>query len=383
MRIVHVANSTRKGQLGVEKHVLHLAAEQQARGLNVSVLVDRKEGLAEACRQRSVPVTIVEELDSFEPGGARPTSRPAERMTQRLLAKFESLDPDLIHIHTPPAAAQTIPAANLRRTPCVFSMHANKGPGPQGFHPLVESRKRGMSFAVICMSDRDFEDLKRCGFPEADLYYVPHGTRAVMPAAHPGTRHSNRPNLIFVGSLIDRKRADLAILAMAGLRQRNSRSCPVLYIYGDGEEREYLSEVVELLEMSEIVRFCGYQPDILEQCADTDILIMPSDRETGPLTVLEAMSRGMPIVSTDVGDVASMLPDQRYGRVVPPKSVIALANAVESLIMDIDNARFDRNLLIERHRLLYTREKMAQRTEDVYREVLARFRPGLPGRVAG
>jgi len=157
----------------------------------------------------------------------------------------------------------------------------------------------------------------------------------------------------------------------------------VLYIYGDGEEREYLSEVVELLEMSEIVRFCGYQPDILEQCADTDILIMPSDRETGPLTVLEAMSRGMPIVSTDVGDVASMLPDQRYGRVVPPKSVIALANAVESLIMDIDNARFDRNLLIERHRLLYTREKMAQRTEDVYREVLARFRPGLPGRVAG
>jgi glycosyltransferase involved in cell wall biosynthesis len=382
MRIVHVTNSTQKGQLGVEKHVLELATEQKARGLNIGLMVDRKEGLAEACRQRNMPVTIVEDLDTFEPGGARQTSRPAERVTQRLLAQFESLDPDLIHIHTPPAASQAIPAANLRRTPCIFSMHANKAPGPQGFHPLVESRKRGMTFAVICMSNRDFEDLKRCGFPDTDLYYVPHGTRTVMPAP-PEIRQSNRPNLIFAGSLIDRKRADLAILTMAGLRQRNSRSCPVLYIYGDGEEREYLSEVVKLLEMGQIVRFCGYQPDILEQCPDTDILIMPSDRETGPLTVLEAMSRGMPIVSTDVGDVTSMLPDQRYGRVVPPNSVIALADAVESLILDIDNARFDKNLLIERHRLLYTKEKMAQRTEDVYSSVLARFRPGPSRRVGG
>ena len=51
MRVIHVANSAITGQLGTEKTVLHVAAHRKARGLDVSVLVDRKEVLAEACRE--------------------------------------------------------------------------------------------------------------------------------------------------------------------------------------------------------------------------------------------------------------------------------------------------------------------------------------------
>lgn len=237
-----------------------------------------------------------------------------------------------------------------------------------------------MRFSVICVSQRDLQDLKRSGFPEPDLHYVPLGTRTVTPAGRREAHGSNRPGLIFVGSLAASKKPDLAILTMMELRRRNSLRCPVLSLYGDGdrEERGYLSEVVKVLELGEFVRFCGYKPNILEQCLDTDILLVTSERETGPLTVLEAMSRGMPIVSTDVGDVPAMLPDQRYGRVVPPNSIIALADAVQSIIADIENKRFDKNLLIERHRSLFTREMMIQRTEDVYRKVLARFHASTP-----
>ena len=83
----------------------------------------------------------------------------------------------------------------------------------------------------------------------------------------------------------------------------------------------------------------------------------------------------MPIVATDVGSVAEMLPDQRYGRVVPPNSITVVARAVESLLSDIAAAKFDPIPLIERHRSLFSSEKMAERVEAVYRQVLLNAAP--------
>ena len=78
----------------------------------------------------------------------------------------------------------------------------------------------------------------------------------------------------------------------------------------------------------------------------------------------------MPIVATDVGEVARMMPDSRYGRVAPKDSVIPLADAIEALLTDIADGRFDRDLLIERHRSLYSIEKFAERTEAAYSQIL-------------
>jgi glycosyltransferase involved in cell wall biosynthesis len=372
MRIVHVANIGEKGQNGIDRHVLLLATEQVKHGFSVSLMVDREGQVAEACRERSIPVDIVADLRMPEPGSA---PRVAKGIANSLLAKFESFNPDLIHLHTNPVAVRGIPAANIGEIPCVYTQHVNKPPGLQGVHPLVGWRQAGMSFSVICVSRRDFEDLKSCGFPAEDADYVPYGTGKVTSTPRRETSPSNRPNLILVGELTPRKRVDVAILAVEGLRRRHGRSCPVLYIYGDGAAREYLSEIVSMLEMQEVVRFCGFQRNILERCSDTDILVMSSISETGPLVVLEAMSRGMPIVATDVGDVPSMIPDPRYGRLIRTNSIAALADAVDSLISDINSGRFDPDLLIERHRLLFTNEKMAQRTEEVYRNVLAKEVP--------
>jgi glycosyltransferase involved in cell wall biosynthesis len=80
------------------------------------------------------------------------------------------------------------------------------------------------------------------------------------------------------------------------------------------------------------------------------------------------MSRGIAIVSTEVGEVADMLPDPRYGRIVPVDSLVALADAMESLLSDITEGTFDPDLLIQRHRTLYTDEKMAERVEMAYEQ---------------
>jgi glycosyltransferase involved in cell wall biosynthesis len=358
MRIVHLINSSETGIVGVERHVLYLAIAQKARGSSVTIIIDHPGALAEACQQHDIPVLVAERL---EPTGG-PLDRPALNAIQGLITQLEDLNAEVIHCHTLPAAAHAIPAGNRVNIPCVVTFNA--------VDPLLAARRAGMSFATICVSKSCFEDMKKGGLPENDIYYVPNGTRAVPLAPAPGQRGSHRPNLISVGSLITRKGVDNTILAMIELRRRLGQDCPALNIYGDGSQREYLQEMVAVLSLKDIVQFYGLQPDVLEHCAAADILVMSSRSETGPLVVLEAMSRGMPIVATDVGDVTEMLPDHRYGRIVPANSIIVLADAIESLLSDVTTGQFDPDLLIERHRSCYTDETMAERIEAVYEKVV-------------
>jgi glycosyltransferase involved in cell wall biosynthesis len=286
----------------------------------------------------------------------------SEQTVRELTGEFKSFGADVVHCHTLPPAAQAVPAANLAGIPCVITFNTAG--------PLIEARKAGMRFVVICVSRVFYKRMKESAFPEKDIFYVPNGTKVAPAASRGQAGGSIRPNLVAVGSLIQRKAIENAVLAMAELRRRRGRDCPVLNVYGDGALRDYLMEIIAVLELDDIVRLHGSQPGILERCPDTDILIMSSRLETGPLVVQEAMSRGMPIVATDVGEVAEMLPDRRYGRIVPVDSVVPLADAVESLLSDIENGRFAPELLIERHREFYSDDKMAERIEAVYEQAI-------------
>jgi len=334
------------------------------------VVVDRPGALRDACSQHGISVVVAQEL--------KPATGPLRKIsatpTPGLITQFEAFNADLIHVHAPPAAGRVIPAANLIRIPCLFSLHARIIADSKGIrHPLIEARRAGLRFAVISVTKAIFEDLRKRDSLATDLYYVPLGIKAVSPSAnYQKSNQPHRPNLIFAGTLDRNKGLDIAILAMADLRRRRGgRDCPVLNVYGsEGGEGDYLREMVTVLGMNDIVRFHGFQAGILEDCSNANILVIPSRAETGPLVVLEAMSRGIPAVAFDVGDVAEMLPNARYGRIISVNSIIAFTNAIESLLSDIDSGRFEPGLLIGRYRSLYTSEKMAERTEAVYRQVL-------------
>jgi glycosyltransferase involved in cell wall biosynthesis len=359
MRIVHVLNSSEKGVIGIERRVLYLAIAQKARGSSVLLVLDHPGALAEDCRQHDIPVIVA---DSLAQEGMR-LGPPRENVTRDLITKFMKFNPDLIHCHTLRAAAQAIPAGNRINIPCVLTFN-----GPSA---LTAARNAGMRFTTILVSRKRFEEAKNSGkFSEKEIYYVSNGTRVAPLTRLQEMSRSDRPNLMLVGSLEVRKGIDVAILAMTVLRSRLGPDCPILNIYGDGEQEKYLKEMTTVLGLRDIVRFWGYQPDILERSSGTNILVMSSRSETGPQVVLEAMSRGMPIVATDVGEVTDMIPDQRYGRIVPVDSIVKLADAVESFLWDISLSHFNPDLLIERHRACYTDEKMAERIEGIYEQIL-------------
>jgi glycosyltransferase involved in cell wall biosynthesis len=355
MRIVHVILADGRGTiiLGAERHILNLAAVQQARGSAVTVIVDSAgELFAEACRRQNVPVITVPGLKH----GA-------------LRAEFGKLAPEVIHCHIVRAVLQVAPISNQLHIPCVLTLHTNSliEGDALDISYLMKAKEAGLRFAVISVSNELFNGVEKLGIV-SDHYYVPNGTKPKGdPTRSPVASAPCRPNFISVGHLSKVKGLDVAILAMAEIRRRRGgHDCPVINIYGTGSEINYLNEMVIVLSLTDAVKFHGFKLDVLDDCPRTDILLVSSRSETGPLVVLEAMSRGMPIVATKVGEVPQMLPDQRYGRVVPPESIVALADAMESMLEEVSHGHFDPELLIEKHRSSYTTEIMTDRVEAVY-----------------
>jgi glycosyltransferase involved in cell wall biosynthesis len=99
--------------------------------------------------------------------------------------------------------------------------------------------------------------------------------------------------LLWVGQLIPRKRIDLAIASLARLRH-----LPWHFdVVGDGVSRSSLEQMVRETGLADRVTFHGYQPRPDGWYRQSDLLLFPSWLENSPVTMLEAMSHGIPCVA--------------------------------------------------------------------------------------
>lgn len=101
-----------------------------------------------------------------------------------------------------------------------------------------------------------------------------------------------------------------------------------LEILGDGELRDNLQQRARDLGVSQAVYFRGFSRDIPEFLAQVDAFVMSSLSEGLPLTVLEAMAAGLPIVATSVGGVIRLVEDAGCGWLCPAAQPAALARAM-------------------------------------------------------
>jgi glycosyltransferase involved in cell wall biosynthesis len=362
MKIAHVVKSD-SSYSDEERYALNLAVAQHAHGSRVMIVANTHGSFTRACLDHGLQVAVVRDVAQ-----GRLAAIPDEDEIGDLVDQLLVFDAEIVHCHHPSFMMQSVFAAKRCGLPLVITLQVE----PALTYRFLELAKQQDIYPVaLSFSQRDIKVLKKRGVPEASLYYVPGGTSSMSPARLGGENRSSRPGLVLSSALTFKKGVDVAVLAMAELRARLGPRSPELNIYGEGNYGPYHEEMVTTLGLDDVIHFHGHRADALAlHASPTDILLMPSREETGPLVVLEAMSLGMPIVATDVGDVAQMLPDRSYGRVVPVNSIRGLADAIESLLIDIAAGRFAPALLIERHRSVYTADKMVQGVEGVYRKLL-------------
>ena len=127
------------------------------------------------------------------------------------------------------------------------------------------------------------------------------------------------------------------------------------------------------------IRLVGRQPaeEVVRRLLEAEAFVLPAHIENSPNGLCEAMILGMPVVSTRVGGVPSLVDDGGDGLLVPPGDPRAMAEAVMRLVADVDLG--DRLAAAARRRALrrHDPEAIAGAVVDVYREILA-ARGGAP-----
>lgn len=127
-----------------------------------------------------------------------------------------------------------------------------------------------------------------------------------------------------------------------------------LLLVGEGEERGGLESLACELGISGRVHFWGGERAVEKIYADLDLLVLSSINEGTPLSAIEAMAAGVPVVGTAVGGLVDLLSEGR-GFLVPPRDPTALADAISRLASDTaaraDTARRARDYALETHSL--------------------------------
>nr|WP_321403131.1 glycosyltransferase [uncultured Desulfobacter sp.] len=141
--------------------------------------------------------------------------------------------------------------------------------------------------------------------------------------------------ILAAGRLSKEKGFDVLIKALHLLAERK-RDFRCL-IAGDGPEKAALLDLGQRLGLGERIEFLGYVRDISQLMKKGDLFVIPSHHEGLPLSLLEAMASGLPVIASAVGGIPALLmPDK--GWVVPPANPEALADAIENAFNNPDTA---------------------------------------------
>ena len=154
----------------------------------------------------------------------------------------------------------------------------------------------------------------------------------------PTTRlaESETMRILHVGYFDSNKNQRMLIEAIAELRRRGLKGTEVNFVgadVGDGT-MECCRTLAAELGVADQVRFSGFIETIETCYAEADVLVLCSHCEGLPMSILEAMRAGKPVIATDVGGISEQIEDGISGFVVPVDDIAALADKLEQLNQD-------------------------------------------------
>ena len=159
--------------------------------------------------------------------------------------------------------------------------------------------------------------------PPSVIRYIPNGIDLDHFATHRDLAGNSGPVIGTVAALRPEKNIARLLRAFATLASGR------LVIVGDGPERPALQALAAELGIDNRVHFAGYHQDTATFYAQFDIFALTSDTEQMPLSVIEAMASGLPVVSTNVGDVRQMVSEANLAHITGPDDAdIALGLSV-------------------------------------------------------
>jgi glycosyltransferase involved in cell wall biosynthesis len=331
LKILHIASGDLWAGAEVQAYTL-LCALQDSIGVSVAAILLNDGELAERLRTRGIEVFIVPE-----------NALNAWRIMLSLRRLMLAWQPDVVHTHrTKENILGSIANRLSRNVLSVRTVHGAAEHQPAGLRHL---HKRALHYLnkwtalhlqqkLIAVS-ADLRDKLAADFPRDHIRVIENGidvegVRAqVKPVAFreaaPGARHVG-----MVGRLVPVKRVDIFLEMATLLRVQRPDIDWRFHIFGDGPLNAALQAQAHQRELTGLT-FHGHCRDIVPCIAGLDTLVICSDHEGLPMTLLEAMALRVPIVAHAVGGLVDALDDYAGGRLVANHAAADYAEAVTSI----------------------------------------------------
>lgn len=164
--------------------------------------------------------------------------------------------------------------------------------------------------------------------------------------------------ILYLGVLIKRKGVSDLLYALKILKENNRLDGKKIAIAGSGPEEIELKKICKQNELEKYVTFYGWVNDSEKKklIKESQIFILPSYNEGLPISILEAISYGMPVVATDVGDISSAVNDGQNGYLISPGDIGTLAEKLNDIAqkdsfekMSYESRKIAENLFSEKN----------------------------------
>ena len=343
-----------------------MAVALQAAGHGVTVLTGGEGPFVDSLRARSVPTIILRHLRG-------PIAPIRDVLALReIRAVLADVRPDLLAAHSSKAGILGRLAGRSLRMPVVFTVHGWAfTPGvpvsQAALYRRIERLAAPLASKIITVSEFDRRLALEAHIAPSDRVVTVHNGMPDIPTRLQADPARMPPRLVMVARFQAQKDHASLLRALGGMRDRSWE----LDLIGNGPLAEDMQSLAASLGLDGRVHFLGRRTDVDQLLSRAQISVLATNWEGFPLSILEAMRAGLPVVASAVGGVSESVRDEETGYLVPRGDVDRLrdrigrlldAPALRARLGSQGRARFEQH---------FTLQASVDKTIAVYREVLA------------
>ena len=326
MRIVYLV--TRADPIGgVQIHIRDLTAALQAQGHSPAVITSGSGPFVDQLRAQNTPTVVLRHL-------TQPIDPVRDlRALVELRAVLRELRPDLVAAHSSKAGVLGRLAGRSLRIPVVFTAHGwSFTPGvpalQAAMYRRIERLVGPLASKIITVSEFDRRLALDARIAAEDRVVTVYNGIPDIPGSLRGDPVETPVRLVMVARFGPQKDHPTLLRALAGL----SHLPWELDLIGEGPLTGQMQSLAEALGLGGRVRFLGQRTDVEQILAKAQVNLLVSNWEGFPLSILEAMRAGLPVVASSVGGIDESVRDQDTGYLVPRGDVGLLRDRIARLL---------------------------------------------------
>lgn len=368
MRILYVITKSEIG--GAQTHLMEVVRYMHRAGHDVSVVSGTTGWLTNELAAIDVNYEILPDM-------VREINPAKDIKTINSICHIlEDKHPDIIHCHSSKAGIVGRIAGAIKNIPAVFTAHgwaftSGVSPAKRIIYAAIEHIMLGITKRVICVSEFDRQLAKR--------FFLHNYNRIVT--VHNGivdktfntdivSEHSLPLNLASVARFSHQKNNMELIRAVEQINKLCSCSLQ-LNMVGDGPLLSEAQAYVTSHHLENDVHFLGRRTDVDDILNQNDIFCLISNYEGLPISIIEAMRAGMPIIASDVGGVNELVQDDVNGFLIPRGNISELVEKLKYILDHKELIKYMGKASRKIYEEEYTADKMNKKIFSVYNEVIA------------